>query len=140
MAEYLEATKEKAREQGYTETLFGRRRYHEAITSSIPYIRAAAERQATNAPVQGTATADIIKLAMVRVDAYLRAEGLSEGAALLLQVHDELVYEVKKELIPTLAPRLKEIMEQILTPEQSQGVPIVADVSVGDNWGEMRKL
>ncbi len=140
LAEYLEATKEKAREQGYTETLFGRRRYHEAIKSSIPYIRAAAERQATNAPVQGTATADIIKLAMVRVDAYLSAEGLSADAALLLQVHDELVYEVKTELIPTLAPRIKEIMEQILTPEQSQGVPIVADLSVGDNWGEMKKL
>ncbi len=140
LAAYLEATKEQAREQGFTETLFGRRRYFEAINSPLPYIRAAAERQATNAPVQGTATADIIKLAMVRVDAFLKVERLEKNAALILQVHDELVYEVKENLVETLAPRIKEIMESILTPEQSRGVPIVADASVGANWGEMKNI
>ncbi len=140
LAAYLEATKERAREQGFTETLFGRRRYFEAINSPLPYIRAAAERQATNAPVQGTATADIIKLAMVRVDALLKAEKLQKSTALILQVHDELVYEVKENLVAALAPRIKEIMESVLTLDQSQGVPIVADASVGQNWGEMKRI
>lgn len=139
LAAYLEETKVVAREKGYTETLFGRRRYHEALNSAIPYIRAASERQAINAPIQGTA-ADIVKLAMVRVDEFLRKERLEEKAFLILQVHDELVYEVKKELVEKLAPKIKAIMESIVPAEKSRGVPIVVDVSLGDNWGAMQKL
>ncbi len=140
LAAYLEETKEKARAQGFTETLFGRRRYFGAINSPLPSLRAAAERQATNAPIQGTATADIIKLAMVRVDEFLRRERLEKDISLILQVHDELVYEVKESAVKELAPRIKTIMESVLTPDQSQGVPIVVDASVGANWGEMKKI
>lgn len=139
LAAYLEGTKAAAREKGYTETLFGRRRYNEALNSAIPYIRAAAERQAINAPIQGTA-ADIVKLAMVRADEFLQKEKLEEGVPLILQVHDELVYEVKKDLAEELAPKIKKIMESVVPPEKSREVPIVVDVSVGDNWGEMKKL
>ncbi len=140
LAAYLEDTKTAARERGYTETLFGRRRYFEALNSPIPYIRAAAERQVINAPIQGTATADIIKLAMVRVDAFLKRGNLGDAAFLILQVHDELVYEVKKESVKNLAPKIQNIMEGVLSPAQSHGVPIVVEASVGDNWGEMKKI
>ena len=140
LASYLEEIKEKARERGYTETLFGRRRSFEALNSPIQYIRAAAERQAMNAPIQGTATADLIKLAMVRVDEYLRRERLTSDVGLILQVHDELVYEVKESLAKTLARKLKEILESVLTKEEAHGVPIVAEAKTGKNWGEMKKL
>ncbi|OHA18995.1 MAG: hypothetical protein A2938_03235 [Candidatus Taylorbacteria bacterium RIFCSPLOWO2_01_FULL_48_100] len=139
LAAYLEETKAVARERSYTETLFGRRRYFEALNSPISYIRAAAERQVINAPIQGTA-ADIVKIAMARVAEFLRDEKLDEKARLILQVHDELVYEVKKESVSELAPKIQKIMEGVLSPGQSRGVPILVEVSVGDNWGEMRKL
>ncbi|TSC84516.1 MAG: DNA polymerase I [Parcubacteria group bacterium Gr01-1014_17] len=140
LAAYLENTKTAARERGYTETLFGRRRYFEALNSPIPYIRAAAERQVINAPIQGTATADIIKLAMVKVDEFLRMKKLEKDASLILQVHDELVYEVKKESVKNLAAKIKHIMESVLSLEQSRGVPIVVGASVGENWGEMKEI
>ncbi|MDP3661377.1 MAG: DNA polymerase, partial [bacterium] len=139
LAAYLEDTKAAARERGYTETLFGRRRYFEALNSPIPYIRAAAERQVINAPIQGTA-ADLIKLAMVKVDEFLQKEKVNAKASLILQVHDELVFEVKKELVAALAPKIKSIMESVLTSEQSRGVPIVVGASAGDNWGEMKEI
>jgi DNA polymerase-1 len=98
LAEYLEATKGFARTHGYTETLFGRRRQFPDMRSSLPYVRAQAERMAINAPIQGT-QADIIKLAMVRIDSILESEQASEFAFLLLQVHDELVYEIRSDKI-----------------------------------------
>src|SRR3989344_2651437 len=94
LAEYLEKTKGFARKHGYTETLFGRRRQFPEMKSPLPYVRAQAERMAINAPLQGT-QADIIKLAMVKIDDDLCAQGVREDAHLLLQVHDELVYEIK---------------------------------------------
>ncbi len=139
LAGYLEETKRVAHTQGFTETLFGRRRYHEAIHSNIPYIRSSAERQAANAPMQGTG-ADIVKLAMVKVDEYLKAEKLEGDASLILQVHDELVYEVKEELAEKVAMDIKQIMERVLDPKVTHGVPIVAEASIGDNWGEMEKM
>ncbi|MDO8620083.1 MAG: DNA polymerase [bacterium] len=139
LAGYLEETKKTAHTEGFTETLFGRRRYHEAIHSNIPYIRSSAERQAANAPMQGTG-ADIIKLAMVKVDEYLKAEKLEKDASLILQVHDELVYEVKEERAEKVALEIKHIMEQVLDPKMTHGVPIVAEASIGDNWGEMGKI
>jgi len=139
LAAFLEETKATARTRGYTETLFGRRRSFEALNSAIPYIRSGAERQATNAPIQGTA-ADIVKRAMVQVDEFMRKEGLEKDIFLVLQVHDELVYEVKKERVREIAPRITEIMEQAVPLELSRGVPIVVDMSVGDHWGEMKKL
>ena len=139
LAEYIEGVKAGAVTNGYTETLFGRRRYHEAIHSHIPYIRAAAERQAMNAPFQGTA-ADLIKLAMIRVDEFLRKEKLETQVSLILSVHDELVYEIPEALAQTLAPQIKKIIEEVLSPKLSRGVPIVAEAKAGKNWGEMEKM
>ncbi len=139
LARYLDEVRTFAHTHGYTETLFGRRRYHEAIRSNIPYIRAAAERTAINAPLQGTG-ADIIKLAMVKVDAYIKENNLGKDASLILQVHDELVYEVKEAIAVEIAEKIKEIMEHVLEAKDTRGVPIVAEASIGDNWGEMEKL
>lgn len=137
LAEYLERTKGFARKHGYTETLFGRRRQFAEMKSPLPYVRAQAERTAINAPLQGT-QADIIKLAMVRIDKMLKDVGAEEDAHLLLQVHDELVYEIKKSRIAELAPKIKELMEGVLTKEQRGEVPILAQMKSGYNWGEMK--
>ncbi len=139
LAAYLEEIKKTAAQQGYTETFFGRRRYFEGLTSKLPFIRAAAERMAINAPIQGT-EADVIKIAMIRADEFLKKEKLADKAFLLLQVHDELVYEVAEECVARIASEIKKIMESVLLLKDTLGVPVLADVSVGDNWGEMGKL
>ena len=131
--------REEAGRIGFTETYFGRRRYVEGITSKIPYIRAQAERMAMNAPIQGT-EADIIKLAMVRADEYLRDNKLENDALLLLQVHDELVYEVRTEKTKEIAAEVKKIMENVIPLSDTSGVVCAAEVSVGKNWGEMKKV
>jgi DNA polymerase-1 len=136
LAEYLESTKGFARKHGYTETLFGRRRQLPEMKSPLPYVRAQAERVAINAPLQGT-QADIIKLAMVEIDQMLEKEGARDDAHLLLQVHDELVFEIKKGRIAELAPKIKSIMESVLTPEQRGVVPITAQMKTGPDWGTM---
>ena len=74
---------------------------------------------------------------MARVDAYLNESGLEKNAYLLLQVHDELVYEIKKEKVKEIAQKIKAIMEGVLAPKDIQGVPLVVDVMEGNNWGEM---
>lgn len=137
LAGYIEAIKAQASKQGYTETMFGRRRYLDGIKSPIPYVRAAAERMAINAPMQGS-QADIIKLAMVEVDKLF--EGDRESAHLLLQVHDELVFEIKKDKVEEYAPKIKQIMEEALPVKDAKGVPIVAEGKSGPNWGAMEKL
>lgn len=134
LGEYLEHSKGNARQFGYTETLFGRRRYFEGINSSLPFVRAQAERMALNAPIQGTQS-DIIKIAMVKVDEYLQKENID--AHLVLQVHDELVYEMKDQKI---AKEIQKIMEEVLPLEETNGVPLKVDGAVGDNWGEAEKL
>jgi DNA polymerase-1 len=139
LAKYLDRLKAEAERRGFSETFFGRRRYFEGIKSPLPFIKAAAERMAINAPIQGT-EADIIKLAMVRVDDFINAEKLADDVRLLLQVHDELVYEIKEGLVEKLAPRIKKIMESAISLEETIGVPIVVDLSVGENWGEMKKF
>ena len=136
LALWIDSTKADAARLGYTETLFGRRRYFEGINSKLPFIRAAAERMAVNAPVQGT-SADIIKMAMVRVDEYLSRRGLQDDAKLVLQVHDELIFEVVKEKAKSIANDIKDIMESILNDEKSLGVPILTDIRMGDNWGAL---
>lgn len=135
VASYIQEIKKEAARLGYTKTLFGRIRSFEGIQSHIPYIRAAAERMAVNAPVQGTATGDIIKLAIVRVDEALAKEKMGESAFLLLQVHDELVYEIKKEIIGRVLPLIQQAMEHVIEGE----VPLVVNVSVGENWGIMKE-
>lgn len=77
---------------------------------------------------------------MVHVDAWLRKEKLENRASLILQVHDELVYEIEEKLVPSVVPKIRAIMEQVVPKEASRGVPILVEASVGDNWGEMEKL
>ncbi len=139
LAEYLESTKGYARKHGFTETLFGRRRQFPEMKSPLPYVRAQAERMAINAPIQGT-QADIIKLAMVEINELLVREGKKHEAHLLLQVHDELVYEVTEELRDELAWKVKHIMESVLHNHDTHGVPILAEVKSGANWGDMNPL
>jgi DNA polymerase-1 len=138
LASYLDAVKSDTVRTGYTETLFGRRRYFEGIKSKIPFIKAMNERMAINAPIQGTG-ADIIKLAMIKVDEYLNTTTFS-SINLLLQVHDELVYEMPENLVEKIAPKIKEIMENVVSFEKTKGVVCKVEYKVGDNWGEMEKV
>ncbi|MBI3572265.1 hypothetical protein HY091_01880 [Candidatus Kaiserbacteria bacterium] len=139
LAEYLETTRGFARKHGYTETLFGRRRQFPEMKSPLPYVRAQAERMAINAPLQGT-QADIIKLAMVQVDKMLERENASADAHLLLQVHDELVYEIHTARIAELSAHIKKIMESALRAAETRGVLILAVGKTGPNWGDMQPL
>ncbi|KKW43911.1 MAG: polymerase protein [Parcubacteria group bacterium GW2011_GWB1_57_6] len=139
LSDYLEKTKGFARKHGYTETLFGRRRQFPEMKSSLPYVRAQAERMAINAPLQGT-QADIIKLAMVRADDMLAKENAREDAYLLLQVHDELVYEIRTERAGTLGSKIKKIMEAVLAGKETHGVPVIAMMKQGLDWGTMKPL
>lgn len=136
LASYLDKIKAEAGRKGYTETIFGRRRYLGGLKSPLPYIRAQAERMAINAPMQGT-QADIIKIAMRRIDDLTKSKKYGDDARMLLQVHDELVFEVKDFLVDEAIKEFKEIMETVLPEEKTHGVPIVVSVQVGKNWGEM---
>lgn len=137
LSAYIENTKLDAAKHGYTETFFGRRRYFPGIKSKLPFIRAAAERMAINAPIQGTC-ADILKLAMVRINDYLIRESISDKVFLILTVHDELVYEVANDVAEKVLPKIKEIMENIVNPKDWKGLQLVVNSSVGKNWGEMK--
>jgi DNA polymerase-1 len=139
VAEYLNKVKFETAQNGYTETLFGRRRYFEGINSKLPFIRAAAERMAINAPIQGT-SADMVKIAMRVIQAKLAALGMLNDVRLLLQVHDELVFEIRTPEVKKMAVMIKQTMESVLTPEQSKGVPIVTSANAGKNWNKMESL
>lgn len=136
LADYLGKVKNETYKKGYTETFFGRRRYFEGLNSPLPYIRASAERMAINAPIQGTG-ADIVKLAMSKVDEYLSENSLKEDARLLLQVHDELLFEIKDSLMKKVSTEIKKIMESVISQKETKGIVCTVDVSAGDNWGEM---
>ena len=137
LAAYLDGVKAETERKGYTETFFGRRRYFEGIKSKIPYIKSSAERMAINAPIQGT-EADIIKLAMIAIDKYINEKGLNEKIYPVLQVHDELVYEVKEEEVSKIVVEIEKIMEKIMTLEDTKGVVLKSSTAVGDNWGELK--
>ncbi len=137
LATYLNHVKSETNRLGYTETFFGRRRYFEGITSKIPFIRAAAERMAINAPIQGT-EADIVKLAIIRINEYIEEYSLGEDAHLLLQVHDELIYEIKTDKAEELALKFKEIMEKVVSPKDIEGITCVAEFGIGKSWGELK--
>ena len=128
--EYMERIRSQARETGYVETVFGRRLALPEIQSRNQAQRAGAERAAINAPMQGTA-ADIIKRAMIDVDAWIQSLGDSP-ALMLMQVHDELVFECDADFVPTLVAEVKARMEAAA----ELSVPLVVDVGVGDNWDE----
>ncbi|MEX0934832.1 MAG: DNA polymerase, partial [Candidatus Paceibacterota bacterium] len=139
LAEWIEKVKKDARKNGYTETYFGRRRYFSGIRSKARYIQAQAERMAINAPIQGT-QADVIKLAMVKVDDYIQKEGLENDVRLLLQVHDELVYEIRSTKKKEVGRKIKEIMESIVPKKETKGITFIAEAEVGPNWGELTPL
>lgn len=130
---YMEATKREARTKGYVETPFGRRCFIAEINDRNPQRRAFSERQAINAPLQG-GSADIIKKAMIRI--FKHFELNSAPCKMLLQVHDELVFEIRDQDIDALTPFLKQEMENVVKLE----VPLVVDARVGKNWGEMKEF
>ena len=126
---YMEETRQQAAEQGFVETLFGRRLYLPDIHAKNAGLRQAAERTAINAPMQGTA-ADIIKRAMIAVDDWLQTARID--ARMIMQVHDELVFEVADQQVETLRAKIGELM----TSAANLRVPLVVDTGVGDNWHE----
>jgi len=131
--DYMERTKHEAREKGYVETLFGRRCYIPGIKETNAARRAGAERQAINAPLQGAA-ADIIKRAMRRIPGALDAAGLK--ARMLLQVHDELVFEAPEREARDTAELVKRVMEGAPSPARSLSVPLVVETGMAKNWDE----
>ncbi len=133
LRDWMEATKEFARQNGYVETLFGRRVHINGLKEKVAFRRGAAERVAINAPLQGTA-ADIIKRAMIRIGPALLEAKL--GARLLMQVHDELVFEVPKKEIEATAALVKRVMQDAPLPAVKLSVPIVAEVGTAANWAE----
>lgn len=129
---YIADTLASVREKGYAETIFGRRRYIPEIFSSNWQLKREAERMAVNAPIQGSATGDIIKLAMIQVDTWIRKEKMDDEVRMLLQVHDELLFEIKSSIVKEVTPRIKKIMEHVA----SLDVPLVVGVTVGERWGK----
>ena len=144
---YMDETIAYARANGYVETLFGRRIYLAAIHDRNPNHRGFAERQAINAPIQGTA-ADIIKRAMLRVPPALAAAGLghagfaaadtrpTEATRMLLQVHDELLFEVPEAQLDTMIATVRPLMERAIHPVMDLAVPLVVDAGSGHTWNE----
>jgi DNA polymerase-1 len=130
---YMDKAKETARKHGYVTTLFGRRVHMKHIADKNPAMRSFAERQAINAPIQGTA-ADIIKRAMIRIPPALDQAGLE--ARMLLQVHDELLFEVPDGEVEATKTLVRKVMEGATTPAVSLGVPLIADAGVGATWAE----
>ena len=130
---YMEETKAFARDRGYVETVFGRRCHVRGIDDRNAARRAFAERQAINAPLQGSA-ADIVKRAMIRMQPALDVAGL--GARMLLQVHDELVFEVPEDRIEETAAVVRRVMERATLPALELEVPVVVDTGVGATWEE----
>jgi DNA polymerase-1 len=131
--DYMEATKQFAREHGYVETLFGRRVHIREINSTNPGHRGGAERAAINAPIQGTA-ADVIRRAMIRMPDALAAKKLK--ARMLLQVHDELVFEAPEKEVDALIKVARTVMEKSSLPALEISVPLLVEARAADNWDE----
>jgi DNA polymerase-1 len=127
--DYMERTRAQAKEQGFVATLDGRRLYLPDIKSSNGARRAGAERAAINAPMQGTA-ADVIKRAMIAVDSWL--EGEKPRVRMIMQVHDELVFEVHKDDVDAVTKKVHELMEN----STQLDVPLLVEVGSGENWDQ----
>jgi DNA polymerase-1 len=127
--DFMDRTRTQAREQGYVETVFGRRLYAQDINASNQARRQYAERAAINAPMQGTA-ADLIKLAMLAVQRWIRSSGVD--VRMIMQVHDELVFEVAQAEVAQASDHIRRCMSEVST----LSVPLVVDIGVGDNWDE----
>jgi len=136
----LEEVKKFVLKNSFTETLFGRRRYFPNINSRIPFLKNMAERTATNAPIQGTA-ADIIKLAISYVEEDLKKSGLLEKTHLVLQIHDELVYEIEEGVLEKADKIIKDAMEGVLERSYLQyktDIPLLVHSGFGQNFGEVK--
>jgi len=133
VAEYMDAKKAEVRDRGYVETIFGRRIHLPGIKDKNPNMRQFAERQAINAPIQGSA-ADVIRRAMIRLPGAIEAKGLD--ARMLLQVHDELVFEVPEKQAGDLIALAKEVMEHAARPAMEISVPLTVEAASGHHWGE----
>ncbi|MFA5945754.1 MAG: DNA polymerase I [Patescibacteria group bacterium] len=130
IAAFIDASKMKARVDGYVETMFGRRRYLPDIQSGMPQLVASSERMAMNMPVQGT-NADIIKMAMIKIDKWIRSSKLR--VKMLLQVHDELVFEVHHDDVEAVKAEVPKLMADVVRLE----IPLVVDTATGKRWGEI---
>ncbi|APD92518.1 DNA polymerase I [Alteromonas mediterranea] len=128
--EYMDSTRESAKEKGYVETVFGRRLYLPDIKASNGARRKGAERAAINAPMQGTA-ADIIKMAMIKVDDWI-SKNAADDVTMMMQVHDELVFEIKEDKVDSYVKTINTLMESAAT----LNVPLVVEAGVGENWDE----
>ena len=131
---YIDGIKEQVKKQGYVDTLMGRRRRISEIDSPIYHRRAAGERMAVNMPIQGTA-ADIIKLAMINIQR--RLDELSMRSKMILQVHDELIFETPRDELGQMQAIIMELMPSAVPPDVGFDVPLEVEMKVGDNWGEM---
>jgi DNA polymerase-1 len=127
--DFLDGVVERARADGYTTTILGRRRYLPDLNARNPAVRANAERMALNAPIQGSA-ADVIKLAMVRADEALEGQ----PSRMVLTVHDELVFEVPGAVVGTVAAQMRDVMEGVLDLR----VPLRVDLAWGPNWADAK--
>lgn len=138
LSQYLMDCKRQAEQKGYTLTLFGRRRYFPDIKSPIPFIKAAAERMAINAPIQGT-SADMIKIALVQIDMWIKKEGLGDRVGVVATVHDELIFEIEEgdeKFIEQSIVHIRNIMESVLdTLGKDKLVPVETSVKRGKSWG-----
>ena len=135
IAKYFEDVKAGAKKDGYTTTYFGRRRFFAGIKSALPFIRASAERMAMNAPLQGSA-ADIIKIAMKKAHDGLASAKLLPKAHLLLQIHDELLYEVEEDAVQ----KTREIVEYAMEHAAEFPVPMTVSVKKGDRFGSLKDI
>lgn len=139
LAAYMEETKRFMEKYGYTETYFGRRRYFEGMSNMMPHIKAQAERMAVNAPIQGT-SADIIKIAMGNIQKWIEENHLQDDVKMILQIHDELIFEVKEEKVKEVADQIVAIMEGVLPLEKTSGVPLSTGKDAGKDWGSLIPL
>jgi len=133
IAEFEKKSVRTAKEKGFSKTIFGRKRILPEIKSLDSRIRSAAERMAKNLPVQGS-SADIMKMAMVKIDKILSS--YQEEAKMILQIHDELLFEIKEEKVLKIAKNIKRIMESVIKLE----VPLEVEIKIGNNWGELKNL
>lgn len=151
LSNYLDIVKDEAKRNGFTETLLGRRRSIPLLKSTLPFLRAQGERIAINAPIQGT-TADILKLAMIDMDQYIKENNLEDKIKILLQIHDELIIEIDEEIADKEKDVLKDILAQVLQKRLDskiwrdlfiddtaiEEVPIKSDLKIGDNLYELK--
>ncbi len=136
VASWIASIKQETARRGFTETLFGRRRYFPGFDSAMPNVRAQAERMAVNAPIQGTQS-DIVKLAMVEADKLIQKKKWTNDVRLILQVHDELIYEVSESLAQTVGKEIKKVMESVAPRTQLADVPILTEMEIGKTWADI---